>query len=34
LLLDIHPSVQQMITDLRSDLDTYRNRLDELGRFL
>ena len=24
----------QMITDLRSDLDTYRNRLDELGRFL
>lgn len=25
---------EQMITDLRSDLDTYRNRLDELGRFL
>lgn len=25
---------QPMSTDLRSDLDTYRNRLDELGRFL
>jgi hypothetical protein len=23
-----------MITELRDSLDTYRNRLDELGRFL
>jgi hypothetical protein len=30
----INRNAQQTMTDLRSDLITYRNRLDELGRFL